>query len=448
MTDASANDNQPAREQNIAAILSFFESGIETNPGKLGIELEHTIVKQKDWSPVSYSEVHGIRWVLEQLKEEYPSATYDSEGDLLGVMRQGEAVTIEPAAQLELSAGPFSSLHDAEKCFSAFEDKLEQIVKPVGAEVVTFGYHPSTKAQDLELIPKRRYKFMNLYLGNISNYGPYMMRGTASTQVSIDYSSTDDCLRKLKLAYALVPLFSLISDNSPFFEGQIRPHELMRTEVWEHCDPARCGLIPGIMSDDFTLRTYAEYILDTPAILVPCKRHEWCYTEKTFGDIYSHQAMDQADVEHAVSMLFNDVRLKTYIEIRPADAMPIPYVLAYTAFIRGLFYSEDSLEKLDRLFASVKDNDIVKAQTALMTDGYRAKVYGRPASELVDELMDIAQAGLSVEEKHFLTPLKELAEQRETLASLFLQKHEGVSDELFSDQETLELPHGFIAQMR
>ena len=99
-----------------------------------------------------------------------------------------------------------------------------------------------------------------------------MMRGSASTQVSIDYSSAPDCLRKLRLAFALVPLFSLMCDNSPVFEGKPRSHELVRTEIWRHCDPDRCGLVPDVMDPSFDLRRYAAFLLDAPAILVPCKQ--------------------------------------------------------------------------------------------------------------------------------------------------------------------------------
>ena len=58
--------------------------------------------------------------------------------------------------------------------------------------------------------------------------------------------------------------------------------------------------------------------------------------------------MTDDEVFHAMSMVFPDVRLKSYVEIRPADSMPIPYVLAYAALIKGLFYGKSSLETLVR----------------------------------------------------------------------------------------------------
>lgn len=410
---------QPARNSNVDAIVSYFEGGIIPldAPGELGIELEHTIVHD-DMSPVSYSGQRGIEHVLAQLEQDYPNTTRDPEGDLLGVARPGEAVTIEPAAQLELSAGPFGGLNEAHEVFERFEQKLSQVLAPLGEQVLTVGYHPTATAMSLELIPKRRYNFMNLYLGAKGPFGPRMMRGSASTQVSIDYYSVKDCLRKLRLAYALVPLFSLICDNAPVFEGQPRTHKLVRTEIWQHCDPDRCGLVPGVLDPSFNLETYAEYLLDTPAILIPCRKEQWCYTERTFGEIYAERTMTRAEVEHAVSMFFNDVRLKTYIEIRPADAMPIPQVIAYAALIKGLLYDEKNLDALDKLFADVDAGAYEAAKDALMERGYEAEVYGRPVAELIDEIMTLAHCGLTADERGYLEPLTELTNRRVTLADL------------------------------
>ncbi len=417
--EAAARSAQPARESNIDAIVSYFESGIKPagSPGELGIELEHIIVHD-DLSPVPYSGEHGVAWVLGELQDDYPRETRDLHGDLLGVDRPGEAVTIEPAAQLELSAGPFADLQAARTTFESFERKLESILAPVGERALAVGYHPTAAARDLELIPKRRYQFMNLYLGEKDTCGPCMMRGSASTQVSIDYTSTADCLRKLRLAFALVPALSLICDNSPVFEGRPRERKLVRTAIWQHVDADRCGLVPDVLDPSFDLRRYAAYILDAPAILVPCRKEQWCYSDRTFGAIYAERTMTRAEVEHAVSMFFTDVRLKTYIEIRPADAMPIPYVIAYAALIKGLFYDPASLDDLDELLGSVRRADYEQAKEALMASGYDAEAYGMRASALCDEVVAIAKRGLDEGDRALLEPLARLVAQRVTLADL------------------------------
>ena len=418
-TDVTGGDvSQPARNHNIEALTAFFRSGIKPaeSHGKLGIELEQTIVRA-DGSPVSYSEENGVAHLLEQLRESYPQATVDEEGDLLGVARPGEAITIEPAAQIELSAGPFDDLQKARETFTAYRKTLDDMLAPKGMHVVAQGYHPTATARSLDLIPKRRYAFMNRYLGAKDIYGPCMMRGSASTQISIDYTSIDDCLRKMRLAYALVPLLSLICDNSPIFEGKPRTHKLMRTDVWRHTDRDRCGLVPGALNKDFTLERYAQFVLDTPAIVMP-QDGGWAYSEKTFGEIYANQTMTNQEIEHAVSMQFPDVRLKTYLEIRPADSMPTPYVIAYAALIKGLFYSENSLDALDTLFEGVTAESFEAAKDELMQHGYDAVVYGKPAAELCDSIMGIALKALSAEDATYLEPLMQLVQNRTTLADI------------------------------
>jgi glutamate--cysteine ligase len=171
------------------------------------------------------------------------------------------------------------------------------------------------------------------------------------------------------------------------------------------------------MSRAFTLRDYAAYILNAPAI-VDISGGEPQLSEHTFGDIYKDRIMTRADVDHALSMFFNDVRLKTYIEIRPADAMPVDYAVAYAALIKGLFYDEGNLRALEEMFIDVRESDIDDAKEALMSDGYGGLVYGNPVAEYADEMIALANTALSKEESHFLTPLAKLVAHRVTLADI------------------------------
>ncbi len=456
-------ESQPAREQNIAAICEYIAAGCKTEPGRLGIELEQHIVNAEDLSPVAYDAPHGSRWILEQFSANagegscsFSEAMYTPDGAIIGAARKDATLTLEPAAQLELSAGPFENLTDAAEVLGNFETCLNALLEPVGERAVPLGYHPTSRALDLTLIPKVRYKYMNHYLSNVSKYGPCMMRGSASTQVSIDFTDEADCTRKMRLANLCAPLFSLICDNSPVFEGAPRTEQLARTRIWRHLDPARCGIAPGSAEDGFSWRAYAEWILDTPAIVAPgdaapfptagsagcdecfptsdcpcahvapeaaaaaasphvTAEAGWHYDVRTFGELYAEEAMTQADVEHALSMVFPDVRLKRFLEIRPADALPAAYAVAFAALVKGLFYSEVGLNGLEELFAGQGAKNAETAKTALMAFGYEASVYGRPVAEAVDELFALAAEGLG-DEAHYLEPLADLAAQRLTPA--------------------------------
>jgi len=448
--------DQPCREANLDAIEAFIVGGCKPSGGNVGIELEHILVSCQDHHAAGYYDEGGARWALERLLDEYPQDIRTNAGDLIGAERPHESITLEPGGQLEFSAGPFSSLSEAKRCFDAFEALLGETLAPAGTCALTVGFHPTSRAADLPLIPKPRYAFMNRYFNEIGPWGIRMMRGSASTQVSIDFESPADAARKLRLANAAVPLLALIADNTPVFEAEPSPHAMMRTEMWNGVDPDRCGVVPGSMSPSFTVRDYAAYILDTPAIVAPdlaqrkadigisvkpsaevpgctcnsddCATEasaadsyasstdvpnvstangspEFIYDERTFGEIFADQVMSESDVQHALSMVFPDVRIKRILEIRPADSLPVDKAIAYAALVKGLFTAPASLDALDKLFAGVTEADIAAAKASLMQNGWDSEIYGKTARELREALFNIAAERLG-KEARFLAPLR------------------------------------------
>ena len=149
---------------------------------------------------------------------------------------------------------------------------------------------------------------------------------------------------------------------------------------------------------------------------MPDGQDGWREDSRRFSEIYAERPMSRAEIEHALSMVFPDVRLKTYLEIRPADAMPVPYVVAYATLVKGIFYCEESLARVERLFEGIAANDIEQAKNSLQERGYAGEIYGRSAAEFADEVIAAARAGLSDNEQGFLEPLEKLVAARTTLA--------------------------------
>lgn len=52
------------------------------------------------------------------------------------------------------------------------------------------------------------------------------------------------------------------------------------------------------------------------------------------------------DLENHLSLLYPEVRIKGFLEIRTADALPREWQLVPAFFYTGLLYSDDSLEKV------------------------------------------------------------------------------------------------------
>ena len=200
------------------------------------------------------------------------------------------------------------------------------------------------------------------------------------------------------------------------FERLADAQASMRTEIWKHCNPARCGTVPGALDPDFDFTDYAAFLLDFPAIVRLDAQGEAHLDTRTFGEIYAAKPMNDADVAHAMSMTWPDVRLKSYIEIRPADSMPIPYVIAYGALIKGIFYTPENLTKLRCTLGPVGGTAVATAKDELMKHGYSAEVYGHPTAKLCDMLIELGRKGLEPDEQGYIEPLAELVAARETLA--------------------------------
>ena len=107
-------------------------------------------------------------------------------------------------------------------------------------------------------------------------------------------------------------------------------------------------------------------------------------------------------------MGFFHYRIKKYIEIRIADAVPVDKALGYAALIKGLIYNSNGLEKLNSVLEDVKCiDDIIAATEAVERFGYDAMIYdNRTAGEWCDEIIDIAAQGIDEAEVLYLNMLR------------------------------------------
>lgn len=409
-------------DKNLNTIASEIASGaVSPGLGRIGVEIEHIIVRD-DGSAVSYSEPEGVRNILEELAPSYDECTM-SEGFLIGLARPDSTITIEPAGQLELSISPYDDLRRIQGVYEEFRSRLDPMLARRGMHAESLGYHPTTRARDLELIPKERYRLMDAWFKNTGKHGICMMRGSASAQVSVDYVDEADAILKFKIANLLGPLFSFITDNAPVFEGKTGTGRMARTRIWNDVDAERSMVVSYLFEHGFdtpyTFLDYAHYIYDAHPILNTRGDRSCSTGDKTAAELCEQQdhLLDRTETLHLLSMFFPDVRLKHYIEVRMADSMPEEYTLAYAALVKGIFYDHDNLADLSKRFraAHVDDKSVPAAKAALMEDAWLADVFGMPAYRWLDDLIAMAWRGLPAFEQTYLEPLARLVEMRTTL---------------------------------
>lgn len=401
--------------QNLEILEQHFRDGCKLNcVQKLGVEIEHIIVHRESQEAVTYYEEYGICWLLERLRSNYPHHYYE-DNHLLGLYNLDYSISLEPASQLEVSIVPKESIRVIQKIYENFLKIIDPILEEHDYEMLAVGYQPKSKVDDLPMIPKKRYNYMDKYFKSSGTMGRNMMRGTAATQISIDYCCEQDFIRKYRTAYVIMPALKLLSDNTPYFEGKPYHCYLGRTHIWNHVDPKRCGILSGMFDEDFGFHTYAEYLWNLPLIFLPGREGSAYTGEQKVCDVWKNRLISPDELEHILSMTFLDVRVKHYVEIRGADSMPLEYMMSYLALVKGIFFSEEVSDTLLTRYP-VGEQEIREAEFSLMRDGFSGTIYGKPAAAFVKELLELAEDHLDEVESIYLLPFRQLLRRRRTLA--------------------------------
>ena len=93
------------------SLIEYFMQGIKEDCGaRLGVEVEHFIVDPVRQAAVPYSGDRGVRQILLRLMERYPGARVLQDDEFFGFSVPEFTITLEPAAQIEISIAPSDSV--------------------------------------------------------------------------------------------------------------------------------------------------------------------------------------------------------------------------------------------------------------------------------------------------------------------------------------------------
>ena len=395
--------------QMLQAISDYIRSG-ETEAESLGLEIEHFVV-DGNGNQIPFDE---ISYLVNQVGRDLGAEILHTDGHAVGYLTDKYSITLEPSCQFEISINPYQELYEIERVYQEFLSLWEPLLEARGYRIVTRGVLPSVEQgldpDKIPLSPKKRYKYMDSYFRESGKFGKYMMRSSASTQVSIDYRSEEDLVKKLRI---LMIIMENKSDEASTLPGiPDKPH-LLRIQEWEDLDPARTGFYPNSLDPDFGYGKIADVVLHTPLILLTDKGWTGYVGSKTGADLIADGTvyLNESEtirrkklIEHFISMGFFHFRIKKYIEIRVADSVPIRKALGYAALLKGIVYSRSNLDILDRELADVDDLEKIQdAVSAIESEGENAVIYqGKTAAEWAIYLVGLAWNSLSESEKEYL----------------------------------------------
>jgi glutamate--cysteine ligase len=344
----------------------------------------------------------GIGRLLHALGEHGGWEPMEEAGFLIGLLRDGASITLEPGGQFELSGAPFETIHETRTELQAHLADLRWLTEQHGVRWAWAGLDPVRAPEEIRWMPKARYGVMRSYLPTRGQFGLTMMQRTCTVQANLDFESEVDMGRKLRAGMGLASIVTAMFANSPFDQGQPCRMKSFRAHVWTDTDPDRTGLRRWAV--DETLATYerwVEFALDVPmfffvrdGVYVPCAGLPFRrFLAQGHG---GHQAT-MADWELHLSTLFPEVRLKTYLEMRSADCVAPELIPALPALWKGILYDGSSLDAAWDLVRRWSFEQRLTHQADAARLALDAPVPGKryATGEIAVELLDIALNGLA-----------------------------------------------------
>jgi glutamate--cysteine ligase len=435
---ASISPEETAPVRGVSDLVSVFHAAEKPlSRFLLGAEAEKFAVHRETFRPLAYDGELGVVRVLEALTAYGWQPEHEYQGGPLVALRRGSAsITLEPAAQLELSGAALPDVHAVRAEFEQHLEELAPISEKLELTWLGVGFQPLARREELPWVPKHRYPIMRDYLPTKGTAAHDMMLRTATVQVNLDYANEADALRKLRVGLLLSPLLNAITANSPLREGQRGGMKSLRGNVWLHMDPARSGLIRRVLEKRHAgYADYVEWALDAGMFLIKRGGRVLKNTGQTFRDFLAHGFQGEiatlADWKLHLNTLFPEVRLKNTIELRSCDTQPRSLTPSISALAAGLFYDERALIEAEDLAASLGLDAVERARPDLVAHGLSASIAGLPMRALAEQLLDIARGGLSRRERTnaqgkdetlYLEPLITLVESGRTPADALLEQ--------------------------
>ena len=419
-------------------IIEYFKSGIKnTNDFKIGIEHEKFLFNKSDNKRVNYDK---IKKMFSALMEFGWKPVFEKE-NIVSLNKGGKNITLEPGNQIELSGDKLNHMHEACAESQDYLFELEQVTKKLDIRIISAGFDPFSKLEDIPNNPKERYKLMTKSMPLGGELSLDMMYRTCGTQLNIDYASEDDFKKKFLVANSVVPITIALFANSSIVEKKNSNYLSYRSKVWQNT--SRGGL-PKLFFQNLDFEKYADFVMSFPILFINDNENYISGKKYIFKDFMNgnineikNRIPTADDLTIHLSTIFTENRLKKYIELRSMDTCGWDCLCSGPAFFIGMLYG--NLDKVYELTAKWETDKIINAYLDAPKKGFNTQLMGKDLLHWASTLLDLSREGLnnrdilskkSRNETLFLDHLRRVIFNKTTNADHMIDK--------FSNNENLE----------
>ena len=409
------------------SFINYFKSGIkDTNDCGVGIEHEKFVFskdKRADYKSILnlFEKLYEFGW--EPVKEN---------ANIISLRKGKKNITLEPGNQIELSGEKLKNIHQTCAESQEYLFELNQSLKRLNLVLISSGFDPISKIEEVPSNPKNRYELMTKIMPLSGKLSLDMMYRTCGTQVNIDYTSEKDFSKKFFVVNRLTPVTIALFANSGIVEKNKSGYLSYRSYAWQN---TYRGGLPKIFLENLDFEKYADFSLNYPMLFIKREDKYLDAKNKTFknfidGDI-EKVTPNKEDVADHLSTIFTENRLKKYIEIRSMDACGWDCLCAGPAFFIGLLYGN-----LDETFDVVKRwnvNEIISAYKDSPKKGLKTILGKKTILDWSGELFEISKKGLEnrnelnrkkQNEVKFLNHIKNIIDTNSTNAEEIMTKYQ------------------------
>ena len=419
-------------------IIEYFKSGIKNEKNfKIGVEHEKFLFDKNKNKRVDYKK---IKKMFSALLEFGWNPIYEKK-NIIGLNKGGKNITLEPGNQIELSGDKLDNIHEACAESHDYLFELKQVTRKLNISIVSAGFDPISKLNEIPNNPKNRYKLMTKSMPLGGKLSLDMMYRTCGTQLNIDYSSEKDFIKKFKVINSIVPISIALFANSSIVEKKKSDFLSYRSKVWQNT--SRGGL-PKIFLENLDFEKYANFIINFPILFIQDKENYISGKRYVFNDFMNgkigeinNRLPDENDLSIHLSTIFTENRLKKYIELRSMDTCGWDCLCAGPAFNIGILYG--NLDETYDLISKWEKNKIINAYLEAPKKGFNTQLMGKDLLYWASTLLELSKKGLEnrdilnkskKNETLFLNHLKKVIDNKKTNADHMINK--------FSKDENLE----------